>query len=112
MGVSSRSRTALPSAEASLEGEAALLVTFQSTPPSARVSNIDGFSWVIDEPVCDRLGRAVFVTENNVFLGDMDFRSRTEESRLRTTKLSPGLAAKEILKLVVTSQSLWTIIYT
>ena len=33
-------------------------------PPSARVSDVGGFSGVIDERVRDMLGRAVFVTEN------------------------------------------------
>ena len=38
MGISSRSRTALPPAEASLERGAALPVSSQSIPPSACVS--------------------------------------------------------------------------
>ena len=81
MGISSRGRTALPPVEASLEREAALTVSSQSTPPSARVSNIDGFSWVIDEPVLDMLGGAFFVIENDVFLGDMGVHSQTGGSR-------------------------------
>ena len=40
----------------------------QSSPPSARVTNVGGFSWVIDEPVRDMLGRTVSVTENGVFM--------------------------------------------
>ena len=55
-------------------------VSSESFPPSARVSNIDGFSWVIDSPVRDMLGRAVFVTENELFLSAPEFafqRSRT-----------------------------------
>ena len=37
VGVASRSRTAFPLAEVSLESEAALLVSSQSAPPSARI---------------------------------------------------------------------------
>ena len=59
MGSTSRSRTALPPAEASLEREAALLVSSQTTPPSACVFNIDGFF------ACS----GFFVIENDVFLG-------------------------------------------
>ena len=69
MGVASRSRTAFPLAEVSLERETALLVSTRSTPPSACVFDVDGVSWVIDEPGRDILGRTVFVTENDVFLG-------------------------------------------
>ena len=76
MGITSRSGLAFPPEKASLEREAALPVSFESTPPSVRVSNIGGFSWVIDELVRDILGRAVFVTENDVFLGDMGVHSR------------------------------------
>ena len=43
MGITSRSRIALTLAEVSLEREAALPVRSQSAPPSARVSNFDGF---------------------------------------------------------------------
>ena len=68
MGVTSRSRTAFPPVEVSLEREDALPVSAQSSTPLARVFK-DGFSWVIDEPVCDIPGRAVFVTEDDVFLG-------------------------------------------
>ena len=75
MGNTTRSRTACPLAEVSLVREAALPVSSQSAPPSARVSCIDGFSWVIDELVRDMLSRAVFVTEHDVFLGDMGVRS-------------------------------------
>ena len=48
MGIISRSRTAFPPAEVSLERETALRVSSKLAPPSARVSNIDGFSQVID----------------------------------------------------------------
>ena len=99
----------------------------QSAPPSTRVSNFDGFSWVIDEPVRDMLGRAVFVTEKDVFLGDMftlvlmgvEFASH----RTRTMNLSPGvsvgftqtkcsIAPKDIPMLVVTCQSLFETFHT
>ena len=56
MGITSRSRTVFQPAGASLEREAGLPVSSQSTPPSVRVSNFDGFYWVIDERM---LGRAV-----------------------------------------------------
>ena len=75
--ITSRSRTAFPPAEVSLEREAALPVSSQSTPPSARVSNIDAFSWVIDEPVRDMLGRAGFVTH-----------SRADGSRVRISPVA------------------------
>ena len=51
----------------------------QSTPPSARVFNVDGFSWVIR----DILGRVVLVTEHDVFLGDVGVNSRSDGSRVR-----------------------------
>ena len=63
MCITSRSRAVFPPAEVSLEREAALRVSSQSTPLSTRGSKIDGFSWVIHESVRDILGRAVFVTE-------------------------------------------------
>ena len=66
MRITSRSRTAFPPAEVSVEREAALPVSSQSAPPSVRITKMDGHSWVIDEPVRDKLGRAV-VTENEVF---------------------------------------------
>ena len=47
-------------------------MTSQSAPPSARVFHVDVFSWVIDELVCVTLERAVFVTDDEVFLGDME----------------------------------------
>ena len=75
MGITKWSRTAVPPAEVSLEREAALPVSSQFALPSARVSKMDGFWWAVDEPVRDVLGRAVFVTENDVFLGDMGVRS-------------------------------------
>ena len=68
MVVASRSRTAFPPAEVSLE--AALPVSSQSAPPSVRVSNFEVFSRVMDEPVRDMLGLAVFATEDGAFLGD------------------------------------------
>ena len=59
--------SALSPAEVSLEREAALHVSSQSAPPSARVFNVDGFSCVSYEAVCDILGRAVFVTGDDVY---------------------------------------------
>ena len=49
----------IPPAEVSLEREASVHVSTQSTLPSARVFNVDVFSWVVDELVCDILGRVV-----------------------------------------------------
>ena len=70
MSITTRSRTALPPAEASLEHEDGLPVSSQSIPPVVRVSNVDGFSWVIDEHVRDNmfvtcLDEQLFVTEND-----------------------------------------------
>ena len=128
MGISSRSRTAFPPAEVSLERGAALPVTPQSMPPSARVSNIDGFSWVIGEPIRDVLDEQFLSLDMMsswvtwVFtLGLMGFEFVFHRSR--TEKLSPdvsvsflhakrSLAAKEILMPVVTGQSLLTTIHT
>ena len=59
MGVASRSLAAFPPAAVAPEHDAALPVSCQSPPPSACVLNVDGFSWVTGEPVCDMLGRAV-----------------------------------------------------
>ena len=88
MGITSRSRTAFPLAEVSLEREAASLVSSQSTSPSARVFNDDGFSGIIDDPVRDMLRRAVFVAENDVFLGDMCVHSRVDGSRVRNSQVA------------------------
>ena len=55
-----------------LELEAALLVSSQSAPPSARVLHVDGFPWVFVELVGDVLGRATFVTEDGVFLRQLE----------------------------------------
>ena len=85
MGITSRSGIDFPPAEATLEHEAALPVSSQSTPPSARISNLDGFSWVIDERARDVLGRMqFFVIESDVFLGVMGVHSRADGSRVRT----------------------------
>ena len=58
MGVASRSHTAFPPADVSLELEAALPVSSQSAPPSARVLQVGGLPWGFGEPVGDMLGRA------------------------------------------------------
>ena len=80
MSVASRSHTALQTSEVSLERQAALPVNSQSAPPSARAFDVDGLSWVIDEPVGDMRGRAVSVTEDVVFLGDVGVHSRADGS--------------------------------
>ena len=93
MGVATPSRPAFPPAEALLERETALPVSAQSTLPSALVFYVDGFSWVIDEPFRDILGRAVLFTEDDVFLENVCVHSRSGESALRmlqTMKLFPG----------------------
>ena len=73
MGVASRDCTALSPAEVSLEREAALHVSSQSAPPSARVFNVDGFSCVSYEAVSDILGRAVSATGDDVYPGTCVF---------------------------------------
>ena len=83
MGVASRNRIAFLHGEVSLERETALSESSQSVSVSGHVSNIDVFSWDIDEPVRDMLGRAVFVPENDVFLDDMDVHSCADGSRVR-----------------------------
>ena len=65
MGAASRSRTACPLSDVSLEREAALPVNSQSPLPSDRVFDFYRSSWVFVEPVCDMLGRAVSVTEDD-----------------------------------------------
>ena len=77
-----------PPSEASLELETALPVSAQSTPPSARVFKVDGFSWVLDEPVHDILGRAVLATEDDDFLGDVGVHSHGDGSRVRMTHVA------------------------
>ena len=84
------SRTTFPRAGISLEHDAALAVGSQSAPPSARVLNVDGFPWVIGEPVCGELGRAVFVTECEAFLGDMGVCPREDGSRVRMLQVADG----------------------
>ena len=68
MGIASRSRTPFPPAGISLKQDAALLVGFQSAPPSARVFFVDGFPWVIGAPFCGKQGWAVCVTEERCLL--------------------------------------------
>ena len=87
-GITSRSRTAFTLSEISLEREAALPVSFLSTPLFARISNVVGFSWVSDELVRGMVGRAVFVTENDVFLGEMGVHSRANGSRVRISRVA------------------------
>ena len=82
MGVASRSHTAHPRSEVSLGCEAVIPMNSQSAPPSARVSDVDGFSWVSDEPVGDMLVLALSVTEDVVFLGDMGVHSLGDGSRI------------------------------
>ena len=58
----------------------------QSAPPSARVSDVDGFSWISDEPVGNMPVRAVSVAEDVVFLGDMGVHSLGGGSRVRISR--------------------------
>ena len=73
LGVASRNCAALSPAELSLEREATLHVSSQSAPPSARVFNVDGCSCVSYQAFCDILGRAVFVTGDDVYPGTWVF---------------------------------------
>ena len=82
-GCSNSGHAASPPAEASLERETASLVSPRSTPQSVRFFNVDGFSWVIDEVIRDILWRAILVTEDDVFLGDMGVHFRSDASRVR-----------------------------
>ena len=97
----------------------ALLVSSLSAPPSAHVFDVDGFSWVLDEPVDDMPGRAVSVTEGVVFLGDVGVHSLGDGSRIRILQAADDeivswrerrfhafLAVNEILMLKITGQSL------
>ena len=70
MGVASLVCTTFPPSGIALEHNDALLVGSQSAPPSARVLNVNGFSWVIGEPVCGVHGRSVRVTEGGALLCD------------------------------------------
>ena len=82
---------------------------------SARVSDVDGFSRVFDEPVGDMPVRAVYVTEDVVLLCDMGVHSLEFAFHwLQMMGWSPGendsytnvicfLAVTEILMLEVTS---------
>ena len=69
----------------------------QSAPPSARVLNIDGFSWVIGERVCDMPGREVSVTMDEALLRDVGVHLVGTGHEfacfwLQTMRLSPGLS--------------------
>ena len=95
-----------------------LVNNWTCTPPSACVFKADGFSWVIDEPVGDILGRAILVTEDtwcpSTFVAmahEFAFRM------LQTMKLFPGVsdgfartsclvAPNVVLRLEVTGQVL------
>ena len=106
MGVASRSHTAFPPADVSLELEAALPESSQSAPPSARVLQVGGLPWGFGEPVGDMLGRATLVTEDDVFRRDMGVHSRGGVSRVsisqfeKTTRLSPDVTSQSILETV------------
>ena len=82
--------------------------------------NVDGCSWVIDEPIRDILGRAVLVTEDDVFLGD----TRCGGSRVRIAHVADdevawhgsrirvcSVAPKGIRRLEVTGRVLLQTIY-
>ena len=61
----------------------------QPAQPSARVFNVDDFSWVIDEPVCDILGRPVLVAEDVFFFWRRDMgvhSARAAGSRVRVVR--------------------------
>ena len=62
MGVASWSCTTFAPAKVSLEHDAALPVGSQPAPPSARILNVDVFSWVIGDPVCGVLGYDQFLS--------------------------------------------------
>ena len=79
LGVATRNRPTFPPAETSLELEPFLLVSAQSTSPSARMFNVDGFPWVIDEPIR---------TEDDVLLGDLGVHSRSGGSRVRSAHVA------------------------
>ena len=83
MGIASWSRTTFPPAGITLDHDAALCVGSQSASPSSLVLNVDVLPWVIGELHCGEFGRAVFVTEDEVFLGDMGVYSREVGSRVR-----------------------------
>ena len=116
MGVASRSLTAFPSVEVSLERDGALPVSSQSAPRSARVFNVGGFSWVINEPICDVLGRAVFVTEDDswvTWVGDGKTMKLFPGVSSGFTRTTYSLAPNVIMMLGVTSQVLLrTVCYT
>ena len=82
MDVASRSHSASPLAEVSLELEAALPVSSQSEPPCARVLQVGGFPLVFVELVGGMLGRATLVTEDDVFRQDIGGHRRGGVSRV------------------------------
>ena len=88
MGITSRSRTAFPPVEVSLQRETALPVSSQSTPPSARVSNVDGFRGSLMNLFVTCLDEQFFVTENDVFLGAMGVHSQADGSRVRISQVA------------------------
>ena len=88
IGITSRSRTVFQPAEVSLERETALPVSSQCAPPSARVSNIDGFSWVIGEPVRDMLGRKFLSLRMMSFWVTWGVQSRADGSRVRISQVA------------------------
>ena len=69
MGVASRSRSALPLSEVTLEHEADLPVCFLPAPRSIRVLDFEGLRLVIDAFCCGMFGRTVFVSESVASLG-------------------------------------------
>ena len=111
MGVASPSRT-FSHADGSLELEAALPVGSQSAPPSTHVLHVEGFPWVFVEPVGDLLGRATFVTEDDVFLQQLDpclqarnFVMSNFRERLMTRRT--GLWARSILRMRFIRCAFW-----
>ena len=88
MGVASRSHTAFPPADVSLELDDALSVSSQSGPPSAPVLQVGGCPWGFVGPVGDMLGRATLFTGYDVFQGDTCVHSRGGVSRVRISQFA------------------------
>ena len=73
----------------------------QSARPSARVFDVDGFSWVFVEPVGDMLVRALSVAKDVVFLGDMGVHSLRDESHIRISLTADEEMVSRLARLVL-----------
>ena len=82
MGVASRSRSALPFPEVTLEAD--WPVSCVSAPPFVRVLDVNGLSLVTDDSGCGMLGRTVFALEDDTSLGDTGVHSRGNVSQVRS----------------------------